>query len=56
MKADGSKTVKVKTNGQGEAKIEGQLVAGKTYVVSETKAPGWLQKRSRFQVHSQRYS
>jgi hypothetical protein len=42
FKADGSKTVKVKTNGQGEAKIEGQLVAGKTYVVSETKAPDGL--------------
>ena len=48
FKADGSKTVKVKTNGQGEAKIEGQLVAGKTYVVSETKAPDGYKKGADF--------
>lgn len=48
FKADGSKTVKVKTNGQGEAKIEGQLVAGKTYVVSEKKAPDGYKKGADF--------
>lgn len=39
LKLDGKKVVTVKTDKNGVAKIDGKLVAGKTYDVEETKAP-----------------
>ena len=39
FKLDGKKVVTVKTDKNGVAKIDGKLVAGKTYDVEETKAP-----------------
>ena len=39
FKLDGKKVVTVKTDKNGVAKIDGKLIAGKTYDVEETKAP-----------------
>lgn len=39
LKLDGKKVVTVKTDKNGVAKIDGKLIAGKTYDVEETKAP-----------------
>lgn len=39
FKLDGKKVVTVKTYKNGVAKIDGKLIAGKTYDVEETKAP-----------------
>ena len=39
FKLDGKKVVTVKTDKNGVAKVDGKLVAGKTYDVEETKAP-----------------
>ena len=39
FKLDGKKVVTVKTDKNGVAKIDGKLIAGRTYDVEETKAP-----------------
>ena len=39
FKLDGKKVVTVKTDKNGKARIDGKLIAGKTYDVEETKAP-----------------
>lgn len=39
LKLDGKKVVTVKTDKNGKARIDGKLIAGKTYDVEETKAP-----------------
>ena len=44
FKLDGKKVVTVKTDKNGVAKIDGKLIAGKTYRVEESKAPEGYKK------------
>lgn len=48
FKLDGKTVASVKTDKNGEAEIEGILIAGKTYVISETKAPDGYKKKPDF--------
>lgn len=48
FKLDGKTVASVKTDKNGEATIEGKLIAGETYVISETKAPDGYKKKADF--------